>query len=146
MCCRIQAQHSADSEKKKRSRFSKSSTLGNFFISPTWSTNTRLGAKQEQLLCGSTGTSSGIRPETKLAWFGHITRHDSLSKTILQDTFEGGRRRGRQRKCWMDNIKEWASLPMAELLTRAPCGKDRKSHNISHFLIIASGDKCFPSE
>ena len=42
----------------------------------------------------------------KLAWFGDATRHDSLSKTIPQDALEGGRRRGRQRKCWMDNIKE----------------------------------------
>ena len=42
----------------------------------------------------------------KFAWFGQVTRHDSLSKTILQDTLEGGRRRGRQRKCWMDNIKD----------------------------------------
>ena len=25
----------------------------------------------------------------KLAWFGHVTRHDSLSKTILQRTLEG---------------------------------------------------------
>ncbi|GFS00135.1 endonuclease-reverse transcriptase [Elysia marginata] len=33
----------------------------------------------------------------KLAWFGHVTRHDSLSKTILQGTVEGKRRRGRQR-------------------------------------------------
>ena len=41
----------------------------------------------------------------KLAWFGHVTRHDSLSKTILPGTLEGGRRVGRQRKCWMD-IKE----------------------------------------
>ena len=41
----------------------------------------------------------------KPAWFGHVTRHDSLSKTILQGTLEGGRRSGRQRKCWMDNIK-----------------------------------------
>ena len=31
----------------------------------------------------------------KLAWFRHVTRHNSLSKTILQDTLEGGRRRGR---------------------------------------------------
>ena len=29
----------------------------------------------------------------KLAWFGHVTRHDSLPKTILQGTSEGGRRR-----------------------------------------------------
>ena len=26
----------------------------------------------------------------KLARFGHVTCHDSLSKTILQGTFEGG--------------------------------------------------------
>ena len=26
----------------------------------------------------------------KLAWFGHVTHHDSLSKTILQGTLEGG--------------------------------------------------------
>ena len=62
----------------------------------------------------------------KLAWFGHVTRHDSLSKTILRGTLEAGRCRVRQRKCWMDNIKEWTSLPMPELLTRASCRKDRK--------------------
>ena len=62
----------------------------------------------------------------KLAWFGHVTLYDSLSKTILQDTLEGGRCRCRQRKCWMDNIKEWTSLPMPGLLTRASCRKDWK--------------------
>ena len=41
----------------------------------------------------------------KLAWFGYVTRHDSLSKTILQGTLKGGRRRGRQRKSWMDNVR-----------------------------------------
>ena len=30
----------------------------------------------------------------KLAWYGHVTRHD-LCKTILQGTVEGGRCRGR---------------------------------------------------
>ena len=62
----------------------------------------------------------------KLAWFGHVTRHDSLSKTILHGTMEGGRRCGRQRKCWMDNIKEWTYLPMLELLTRTSCERDWK--------------------
>ena len=55
----------------------------------------------------------------KLAWFGHTTRHDSLCKTVLQGTVDGGRRRGRQRKSWMCNIKEWTSLPMPELLATA---------------------------
>ena len=60
----------------------------------------------------------------KFAWFGHATCNDSLSITILQGILEGGRRRGRQRKYWMDNIKEWTSLPMPELLTRASSRKD----------------------
>ena len=60
----------------------------------------------------------------KLAWLGHVTRHDSFSKTILQGPLEGGRRRGRQRKCWLDKIKGWTSLPMPELLTRAFRRKD----------------------
>ena len=30
---------------------------------------------------------------------------------------------GRQKKYWMDNIKEWASLPMPEPLTMASCRK-----------------------
>ena len=45
----------------------------------------------------------------KFAGLGHVKRHDSLSNTILQGTLEDGRRRGRQRKCWMDNIEEWTS-------------------------------------
>ena len=60
----------------------------------------------------------------KLAWFGQVTRYDSLSKTILRGTLEKGRRRGRQKRCWMDNIKEWTSLPMPELLKRVSCKED----------------------
>ena len=54
----------------------------------------------------------------KMIWFGHVTRHDSLCKTIMQGTVEGGRRRGRQRKSWSDNVKEWTDLTMPELLTQ----------------------------
>ena len=64
------------------------------------------------------GTSSVKR--RKLAWFGHVTRHDSLSQTDLHGTLEGGQHRGRQRKCWMGNIKEWTSLPLPELLKCPP--------------------------
>ncbi|GFR94069.1 endonuclease-reverse transcriptase [Elysia marginata] len=56
----------------------------------------------------------------KLAWFGHVPRHDSLSKTILQGTVEGKRRRGRQKKTWCDNIKEWTGMQtMYELVGSA---------------------------
>ena len=59
----------------------------------------------------------------QLACFRHVTCHDSLSKTILQRTQKGGQCGGWQRKCWMDNSKEWTSLPMPELLTKAFCRK-----------------------
>jgi hypothetical protein len=51
----------------------------------------------------------------KLAWFDHVTRHDTLSKTIMQGTVEGGRKRGRQ-KNWQDNVKEWTDLTIPDLL------------------------------
>ena len=62
----------------------------------------------------------------KLTWFQHVTHHDSLSKTILQGTLEGGQHHGQQRQCWMGNIKQWRSLPMQELLIRASSRKDWK--------------------
>ena len=55
----------------------------------------------------------------KLAWFGHTTRHDSLSKTIMQGTVAGAQKRGRQRKSWMDNIREWTTMTTPDLLIAA---------------------------
>ena len=72
----------------------------------------------------------------KFAWFGHLTvkRHDSLSKIIIQGTLEGGQLHDQQRKCWMDNIKEW-TLPMPELLARAFCRKDWKRISAESFFV-----------
>ena len=59
------------------------------------------------------------------ACFGHVNLHDSLSKTILQGTLEGGggAHRGRQRKRWLDNIRGWTSQPMLELSQGPPAEK-----------------------
>ena len=46
----------------------------------------------------------------KLQWYGHVTCSSGLAKTILQGTGKGGRRQGRQRKRWEDNIREWTDL------------------------------------
>ena len=43
----------------------------------------------------------------KLRWYGHISRSSGMAKTVLQGTLKGARRRGRQKKRWEDNIKEW---------------------------------------
>ena len=37
-----------------------------------------------------------------------------LAKTILQGTVKRGRRRGRQRKRWEDNIRKWTGLEFAK--------------------------------
>ena len=46
----------------------------------------------------------------KLQWYGHVSRSSGLAKTILQSTVKRGRRQGRQRKRWEDNIREWTGL------------------------------------
>ena len=50
----------------------------------------------------------------KLKWYGHVSRPSGLAETILQGTVEGGRRRGRQKKKWEDNIREWTGLKNAK--------------------------------
>ena len=40
----------------------------------------------------------------------NVSCSSGLAKTILQGTVKGGRRRGRQRKRWEDNIREWTGL------------------------------------
>ena len=49
-----------------------------------------LAGKEEPLL------ATVKRPELPL--FGHIARHNTIAKNIIQGTLEGKRRRGRQRK------------------------------------------------
>ena len=46
----------------------------------------------------------------KLQWYGHVSRSSGLAKTILHGTVQGGRRQGRQRRMWEDNIREWTDL------------------------------------
>ena len=55
----------------------------------------------------------------KLKWYGHVTRSNGLAKTILQGTVQGGRKRGRQKKRWEDNIVEWTGLRLSDVLREA---------------------------
>ena len=55
----------------------------------------------------------------KMKWYGHVTRSSGLAKTILHGTIQEGRRRGRQRKRWEDNIKEWTGLEWNTILRKA---------------------------
>ena len=64
----------------------------------------------------------------KLRWYGHISRSSGMAKTILQGTVKGARRRGRQKKRWEDNIKEWTGMEFGDSLRAA---EDRKDGKIS---------------
>ena len=60
----------------------------------------------------------------KLKWYGHVTRSTGLAKTILQGTVPGGRRKGRQKKKWEDNIREWTGLELRDTLRLAERRKE----------------------
>ena len=46
----------------------------------------------------------------KLQWYDYVSLSSGLAKPILQDTVKGGRRQGRQRKRWKENIRKWTGL------------------------------------
>ena len=55
----------------------------------------------------------------KLQWFGHIVRHQSLAKTILQGWVSGARKVGRQRTMWCDNVQSWTGKTLEEAVRSA---------------------------
>ena len=55
----------------------------------------------------------------KLRWYGHISRSSGMVKTILQGIVKGARRRGRQKKKWESNIKEWTGMEFGDSLRAA---------------------------
>ena len=72
-------------------------------------TNEQVRAKIQQ----ATGPHENlltIVKRRKLQWYSHVSCSSGLAKTILQGTVKGGKRQGRQRKRWEDNIREWTGL------------------------------------
>ena len=52
----------------------------------------------------------------KLQYFGHLMqRVDSLEKTLMLGGIGGRRRRGRQRKRWLDGITDLMDVSLSEL-------------------------------
>ena len=58
----------------------------------------------------------GLMLKLKLQYFGHlIGRADSLEKTLMLGKIEGRRRRGRQRKRWLDDITDSKDMGLSKL-------------------------------
>ena len=58
----------------------------------------------------------GLRLKLKLQCFGHLMqRTDSFEKTLMLGKIEGGRRRGRQRMRWLDDIIDSMDMSLSKL-------------------------------
>ena len=54
----------------------------------------------------------------KLKWFGHtsVIRHNSITKTILQEMVEESRKIGRPKRKYIDDVKEWTKMVIDDIL------------------------------
>ena len=58
----------------------------------------------------------GLMLKMKLQYFGHLMgRTDSLEQTLMLGKIEGGRRRGRQRRRWLDGIIDSMDMSLRKL-------------------------------
>ena len=60
--------------------------------------------------------TEGLMLKLKLQYFGHLMRKvDSLEKTVMLGGIGGGRRRGRQRMRWLDDITGLMDMSLNKL-------------------------------
>ena len=60
----------------------------------------------------------------KLQYFGHITRAQNLSTHLLDGRLHGQRPRGRPKRRWLDDVKEWTSRSIVACTAAA---RDRRA-------------------
>lgn len=51
----------------------------------------------------------------KLTYFGHVMRAMGMEKIVMLGVMEGKRGKGRPKKRWLDDIKEWTDMEMDQL-------------------------------
>ena len=65
--------------------------------------------RSSQVAIGKYGDLLALVKKQKLRWFGYVSRFSDLAMAILQDTVTG-KRRGRQKERWGDNMKELTDI------------------------------------
>jgi len=77
----------------------------------------------------------------KLRYLGHIMRKedDNLEKRITTGMVEGTRGRGRPRRAWSDNIKEWTNLTTEEI---GPTAVDEGSCSLEECVVNRVANVC----
>ena len=77
--------------------------------------------------------SSGLMMNLKLQYFGHLMqRADLFEKTLMLGKIEGRRRRGRQRRRWLDGIRLWKMVTDREAWHAAAYGAAKSRSQLSH--------------
>ena len=76
-------------------------------------TNEEVRAKIKQAI-GPHEDLLTIVKRRNLQWYGRVSHSTGLAKTFLQGTVKGGRRQGRQKKKWDDNIRKCIGLEFAK--------------------------------
>ncbi|KAI8488142.1 hypothetical protein Bbelb_342600 [Branchiostoma belcheri] len=87
-----------------------------------WSTHTTNEEVKYRVksLAGPLPSFLSLVNKRKLQWFGHVTRaKGTLAHTTLQGKAEGGRMRGRPRRTWTSDLKEWTGHPLSHLTSLA---------------------------
>jgi len=72
----------------------------------------------------------------KIKYFGHIKRHDCLEKIILEGLVPGRRRRGRQRRPWVQDVIDELSLTATDA---GHLAQDRNFQSGCHGSQVPSG-------
>ncbi len=86
----------------------------------------------EMKLDGRMQSLLNVVKKRKIKWFGHVARSKGMKNTIMFGMVEGCRQRGRPKRQWVDDIKEWTGKSEYQLVRMAESRKNW--HDVSNIM------------